>query len=1165
MDRDSLPSLESDTVRNRSLELFRSIKLICVELLQSSNDPSVSEATLEHLLRTLSLDLHNASKDTDLSEYIISTKLADYIFVPLSNILNRPSLLNNDITRHILDVLTFLINQSWAHNLDVDLLDQLGPLVVYLSGGISVRSAEKSDQETLLKFVLSAALAIEAILNCVPRDYFSGPDNAKRLSILGDSTTILLAFLQTIDARSEQNARSILSTLSLIYSTRVSAEQASHVFPGMVSKVINFYLTTKNLHSATIISIIEFLRKLVVRVFADDTLDLFKSDDWVLPDSTEAIQHLLESSPQPTDLPVSFHIQSSTGKHRTESWLRATSKQFKLSLLAFFKALLLESGPNAKARIASNQKLAISVLELISDILRKCFKSLFEEMVLVTVDIVSVLYHALTDCGADDDPDLLSKITTTFLYLNRSSLELVLTPLINKTENFISSQLESALAFASEERLALCLSALLVHFHICQEILSALMKSCESVVSLKKSALSTVARSLHQNIASTMTKRPSQTSKANFLAKLSETGEPDESNALDDIRLPPEIDARKVVTLTPKNQQPTSSRYVSALQRINLDLDLMDREVNSLYRLEQVYGSSTEKQLRKTLSFFGKDSTKNLEIFVSDLRNSRSFSDDSELENLLALSVSLWISNILYKSEGVSNNFDISEFLNFGDDQETASDIQEADYMLLETAKQAIYHSQNVIENGLTEKAALLQAYEMLQAVALETIGILATRFEKEEFQTEVLMDYLYPLLESFANAPESVTHALAKLALKRISDAHYNGSLQLLITENADYLIDSLSIKFSISSGLTPALSGILLVVLKISGVELLQTNQLQDIIAEMFIAIDSYHGYSVLVENFFVVFHEIILKVKELYKNELSDSKTIAHTESAFKPWGMTSINQMLSLIKENENRVELPTIDQNKEYFRKPGVPFSEQLEDSDDEDDEKAAQEQEPREENKWDSFVAINIYRLIEQIFKYGCQMLTHSSIKLRIQILHTLRAAYPLLSTNYRILMPLLADYFPLLLVLCTGSSSLSVHTRELEESLNQVSLIIPALELLQDIIIEDGKHEKFMSSRFVEIWNFFKERSSIIVGIVGQDRSFKTKSSIQLITSAKVNARIRELYSQVLLTGLNTYERTVPDLLAHEMVRVCTILGIQDSFDLGREVRNHLWVLQNC
>lgn len=1170
MDRDSLMSPGSDPVRECSVQLFSRIKPTCVDLLQASNDPSVTETDLEHLLRSLNIILHNSCKDSHLSEYIISTKLADYIFMPLSNVLKRPSLLD-DITRHILEVLAFLLNQSWSHNLDIELLDQLGPLIVFLSGSTDVRAVEKPGgfKELLLDFVLSAALAVEAILNCVPRDYFSGQDCAKRLSILGDSTTILLELLQLMDGSCEENAQSILLTLSLVYSTRVSAEQASHVFPGMVSKVINFYLQTRNLHSVTLVSIIEFLRIILVRVFADDTLKFAKSNNRTLPESTEAVQHLLEVSSHQSELPVSFHIQTTSGKHRTDSWLRATSKQLKLSLLAFFKAMLLESGSNSKARIVTNHRLAKSILEIVSDILRKCFKSLFNELVLVTFDIVSVLYHAFTDSGRIEDTDLLSKISTTYMYLNRPDLELVLDSLLHKIENFISSQLESALTFFSEEKLALCLSALLVHFHISQELLTALMKLSEPIVSLKKAALKVFAQSLNKNIASTLTKRPHQNSKANFLAKLSESQELGEDNILDDIRLPPDIDAKKVAILTPKNQQQASSTYVSSLQRIDLDLNLASMELTTISNLRQIYSDSSERLVRRTLKFLGKDSESNLEILISTLQTNNSSMDGSELESLMQLSISLWICNNLFTSatDGSKGSFDIYEFLDFGDTKDE-SESHEVDYMLLETAKQVIYTSQSIVEDG--NNSVVPNSYkicEMLQAVALESIGLLSVRFEKEEFQTEVLMDYLYPLLESFANAPESNIHLLAKLALKRICDAHYNGSLQMLITENADYLIDSLSIKFSISSGLTPALSGILLVVLKVSGVELLQTNQLQDIIAEMFIAIDSYHGYSVLVENFFVVFHEIILKVKELYRDDLASSKAIEFAASAFAPWGMRSIDQMLKLINANESRVELPIVDPNKKYFRKPGVPFSEQAADSDDEDEEVETEKMEPIEkENKWDSFVAINIYRQVEQIFKYGSQMLTHPSIKLRAQILRTLKEAYPLLSTNYRILMPLLADYFPLLLVMCTGSSTLPVHTKDQEESLNQTSLMVPALELLHDIIIEDGKHEKFMSSRFVEIWKFFKERSSIIAGIVGQDRSSKkTKSSSQRITSAKVDTRIRELYSQVLLQGLKTYERTIPDLLAHEIVKVCSVLGIDESLDLGRDVRNHLWVLQNC
>lgn len=1178
--RFSKRGMESDSVRERSQALFLSIKPNCVELLEISNDATssttVSNDTIEYQLRTLSIALRQPLSEKNTDDYVISLKLADYIFVPISNLLKRLNLLI-EATRCILSIVAFLLNHAWSHCVDPELLDQLGPLIVYLSGGDSVRSMNASAAEGKLpEFAQAACEAINAFLNCTPRDYYAGSEIIKRFSVLGDSTTILLELLQVLESGSEELIQSLLLTLTRIYATRVSSEQSSFVFPGIVSKVISFYITTKNLHSNTVVCIVNLLRELAVKVFSDKSLELEKIDSRFDSTDPETIRNLFDTGAEHTsnDLPVQFCIKNIENTHRTNSWLIATSQQFKLSLLTFVKAALLR--PNFKTRLVSNRKLTDCFLDFITDILRKCFKSLFRELVFVTVDIASALYHASSDNGVQDDPELLSKIVKAYSYLGKSEVDLLLPSLLLKTESLLSSQLESALIFASEEKIALCLSAALVHLSICEGILKSLMKPAMAMCKLKETAIIVVSNSLKQSLVASLKKTPTSTTDKfikTVTSKNDYNNDDNNNNMLDNIRLPPEIDASKIAVFRDRKKEIVSPQYISSLLRITLDVDSFDKGVSSLVELSKIYSKTTERQLRRFLSFLGQGPDSESEFFASLLLDDQRNEADSVEAQLVNSSVSLWIANCMYKNASRNDDdFNVHDFLDLNFDEKTKEQ-SGVNFLLLYAAKEALTASQNLLEDrGLSGDPELIKACETLQSVALEMIGILATRFSKEEFQSEVLMDCLHPLFEAFAQDPNSSPHLQAKLALKQIAVCHYDGSLLTLILDNSDYLIDSLSIKFSVSSGLTPALSGILLLVLRISGLQLLQSNQLQDIIAEMFIVIDSYHGYSVLVENFFTVFQEIIIKAKQLYKLELSESNKLADKEqiSACKPWGMKSLSEMLSLIQDDRNPIDKPTdFDTNKEYFqRNPGVPFSEHVPDSDDEEEEVDNMEiSNPADDpDRWDSFVSKNIYFLVEQIFKYGCQLLTHPSIKLKYRVLGTLQEAYPLLSTNYKLLMPLLAEYFPTLLVLCTGTSTLSDYWKEEDDPSNLMHLIVPASNLLEVIIVEDSKHDKFMSSRFIEIWNFLKKRSPIIAGIVEKDPLLcKRKPKGHELTPVMMSPKIKQLYSRILIIGLQTYERTVPDLLAHEIVCVCSILGIDNTIELGRDIRNHLWVIQNC
>ena len=62
-----------------------------------------------------------------------------------------------------------------------------------------------------------------------------------------------------------------------------------------------------------------------------------------------------------------------------------------------------------------------------------------------------------------------------------------------------------------------------------------------------------------------------------------------------------------------------------------------------------------------------------------------------------------------------------------------------------------------------------------------------------------------------------------AQSTLKVVLDTYYNGSMVNLISDNLDYLIDSISLQMSVASNLTPMLPGILLIIVKIAGIQLL------------------------------------------------------------------------------------------------------------------------------------------------------------------------------------------------------------------------------------------------------------------------------------------------------------------------------------------------------
>ncbi|KAM9904769.1 hypothetical protein OXX69_007441 [Metschnikowia pulcherrima] len=1166
--------MESDHTRQISSSIFQIIKPSCQRVSEIASRSSISDFdTLTYELRQISIGLaahyetfKKEAKEATESNYVVSTKLADYVFFPISNLFKHPSL-PEPVIQYILQILSFLVAHAWSHDIDDNLLEQLFALTVFLAGGDSIHHksslaiAGKSPE-----LVSAASACLVALVKCLPRDYYTGVQNLeKRLSILGDTTTILLDALGMLGPGSAEEITSILRTLAWLYSTRVTAEQASFVFPGIVSKIINFHSKSKNLPTESLLAVLDILRALIVKVFSDKSLDLTITDGSGEIQSPQALSSLLTDSNEntvPEETLVRVSITSSEKSHRTTAWLDATSKQLKLSIMIFMKNFIL--GANSRKRIASSLKLFNGIVEFVSDIVRTCFKALFRELIPSTVDILAAFFYVATqDQPGTKESEILSKIESVYIILARSELELLYKVLYSKTENLITSQFPQILSSASEDKICLCVSALKVHLHVTSSLSKALLKPQASLDSLSQSVLTTLSTHITQTVSRDATTKPGA-GKQELLHFLGGQTAEEKTNTLDEIELPPHIDAKRLGNVTKRENTLVPVDKTNVVKRLDLDLHT---QTESPRLFSKIYSKDSETQIQSLVSFLGKQCGANSEnLFLSLVVGSDP--KGNKIEELTQRTVSLWLSNTLFQSHSSGDfaKFDIDEFLDLDETDESADVDEETSYLLVQTAQEMLDDTRALLEeSNYDPRSREYKICENAYSVALATIGILASKLNKADFQADVLMDYLYPLLKALTYTPESQVHMQAKVSLNQIVTQHYNGSLENLIKDNSDYLIDSLSMNLSVASGLTPSLPGILLVVIRISGVDLLLSNQLQDILSEIFIVIDSFHGYSMLVENFFHVFVEIIAKVKEVYGASLSDSSKLDQNEILpYKPWGITDRNAMFDLIDEGNKIVDpFANYDPEKEYFhRKPGVPFSEQEIDSDDEEPENEENqeqaEQEPAE--PWPSPVPKNIYTSVQQIFTYGLQLLSHPSVKLKLQILHTLKEAYPIMSSNYKALMPLLAQYWPLLLVMSTGSSSLSEDIDE-DRSSQTEQLIEPTLELMLVIFDEDKKHEKFMASRFIDMWEFLKKKAPVISNILSAGHLGNRDKAVSKRSSPKNG----QLYSRLLITGINIYERSVPDLDAHEMVKCCRSLGFEENEMSGRDVSNHLWVLSRA
>lgn len=695
----------------------------------------------------------------------------------------------------------------------------------------------------------------------------------------------------------------------------------------------------------------------------------------------------------------------------------------------------------------------------------------------------------------------------------------------------------------------------------------------EAVLSNKKNIMVLLSKSLKESYI----QNSQQKDNTNDLLKMLSGSQTEEgfSNKLDNVELPPNIDSKKITKIRPdQNRENVSELYSSNLMLLSnkWSEDSVTRSEPQYY-FSTLYSNTIEEKFAGLIQFIAALADDDENEQTGQLELVESLFDEESEKNTLDRGIALWVANNFFINQKSSRNkINMNDYIILENDSDEEDELEEMSYLLVSKSQDLINDTSFELANaGISGNS--LKVNEMSYSIALDTIGILSSKLPLEEFRSNFLRDFLYSLLEALTFRSNTLIQSHAQTAVGFILKNYYNDSLESLILDNLDYLIDNISLRLTVPSNFVPTLPGILLIIIKVAGQSLLEMNQLNDVLSEMFVIIDSYHGYSIIVEGLFMVFEEVTKQVKERYlsQNSLQIELDPDLNTSSYKPWGLTSVKQVLKLLSDSAKLTEpFESYDSTKEYFkRKPDTPFSEQAADSDDDDDDE--QEPDVAEEEKWPSPVPENTYFLVQRIFNYGFVVLSQKSTSMKLQVLKTLKQTYPILTTNYKLVLVILTKNWPILLTLISGSSSLSVFQDVHEGVLPELeALIVPALEFVIEIVKEDGDRENFLGNKFIESWEFLINHSPIFGRLRKRD-SFSLNSKLkqisrieQQLTTTRLNPKVNDLLVTYLITGLNCYERTVSDLVRLDIVRVCYRMGIPSDMKLSRDVRNTLWIVKN-
>ncbi|CCK72962.1 Tti1p KNAG_0M01090 [Huiozyma naganishii CBS 8797] len=511
--------------------------------------------------------------------------------------------------------------------------------------------------------------------------------------------------------------------------------------------------------------------------------------------------------------------------------------------------------------------------------------------------------------------------------------------------------------------------------------------------------------------------------------------------------------------------------------------------------------------------------------FISEI--GQTFQSDSELaetidyllnhegndNNRIRQSISLFVSaTLLHKTTVTDDTSPIDEILVTDTSVITK---EEASYTILEYIS-----GLSTLENELTDFS---------RCCILYSLNIMAQNLQAE-FQTE-LIDFLYPIVEDIISSSPAVRQ-FATNCVVTLSNVLYQGSIKELILQNVDYMIESISQRLNL--GMTGQVTTVLMLVCQMAGYETVLS--FKDVLETIFKLLDYYHGYDDLCQQIFQFFEVVTVEMKRLYLPNTDAVYRLGDphsNHSTFKPWGLTTEDQMERLI----NSVKTPptVIDEDlplgenepanfQEYFDAK-LKIKQEDKDSDDEADDEEEQLKNGPPKVEWISPIPRESYRTLIQFNQYGERLLTHPSKPLKIQILKVMKMVTSMLSTQYDLLLPQVAQVWDSV-VRCTSDTD---H-----------SIVNAACETLKEIIDYSGD---FIAKRFLDLWPYLKKNCALL-----RETRYKGSFSVSNAVIPKrnfppVTQNALISMSNMLLSGLQKTEVQWDETDVLDVIQCCLLV----------------------
>lgn len=487
--------------------------------------------------------------------------------------------------------------------------------------------------------------------------------------------------------------------------------------------------------------------------------------------------------------------------------------------------------------------------------------------------------------------------------------------------------------------------------------------------------------------------------------------------------------------------------------------DLIDiQEANSYADFEAVvlnHGSQKESKAQLQILITKLGRSQNVDPLIRSILDRVGSGADSKV-------AAIWLALNFLRQGGI-NQISMEQFLDFSGDAATVVDSRP--HLVSDLYSLAVSELLDPTPDSDGNKSDW-----RLTALALESVILQADQLGPS-YRLE-LAETLYPVLSLLgASQPDLRTHAMTALNLLAKA-CHYSSTSDMLI-QNADYLVNSVALKLN-TFDISPQAPQVLLMMVRLCGPKLIP--YLDDLVGDIFAALDSFHGYPRLVEVLFEVFDAVVDEGARQPSMAITNGKDQPMHKKQYYP--VSTIDDIITDLVSHNARRNTTEADHLEPTKSAPHWPWRDSLdgpggvdpsssnpvEEADDRGEEKGEENLAPPEKEQPLSKPHTLLLRIAESTPYH----LSSPSSRVRLIILQLLARIATLLSVDENTFLPLINAVWPALAPRLFADLHTEGDTEEDRGRAEPAYITAAAANTVSALCVGAGD---FMASRIEEIF----------------------------------------------------------------------------------------------